>query len=82
MRLLACIEADLKKQGFISADGEVDRAIQTLRKGPKGSHAISLGTRIPGGIHERRGRRNERWICSNHRKSAFYGRQKDFGSTG
>ena len=36
MRLLACIEADLKKQGFISADGEVDRAIQTLRKGPKG----------------------------------------------
>src|SRR5579864_2159475 len=35
-RLLASVEADLKMQGFISVDGEVDRAIQTLRKGPKG----------------------------------------------
>jgi hypothetical protein len=34
-RLLACIEADLKKQGFISADGEVDRVVQALRNGPK-----------------------------------------------
>src|SRR5262249_17048888 len=35
-RLLACIEADLKNQGFITLDGEVDRAVQALRKGPKG----------------------------------------------
>ena len=35
-RLLTWIEADLKKQGFISVDGDVDRAIQGLRKGPKG----------------------------------------------
>jgi hypothetical protein len=30
------VEDDLKKQHFLSVDGEVDRAIQTLRKGPKG----------------------------------------------
>ena len=35
-RLLACIEADLKKQGFISVRGEVDRAIHALRKGANG----------------------------------------------
>jgi len=30
------VETDLKKQGFISIDGKVDRAVQTLHKGPKG----------------------------------------------
>jgi hypothetical protein len=30
------IEMDLKKQGFISISGEVDRAVQALHKGPKG----------------------------------------------
>jgi Eco57I restriction-modification methylase/restriction-modification enzyme MmeI-like protein len=35
-RLLSLVEADLKKQGFISVDGVVDTAIRTLRKGPKG----------------------------------------------
>jgi len=30
------IEDDLKKQQFISVDGEVDLAVQALRKGPKG----------------------------------------------
>jgi hypothetical protein len=35
-RLLVCIADDLKKQGFISVDGDVDRAIQALRKGPQG----------------------------------------------
>ncbi len=34
--LLACIEADLKTQGFISVDGEVNRAIQVSRRAPKG----------------------------------------------
>lgn len=32
----ALIETDLKKQGFISVDGEVDRAVHDLHKGPKG----------------------------------------------
>jgi hypothetical protein len=35
-RLLGFIEADLKRQGFISVDGEVNQAIQALREGPKG----------------------------------------------
>jgi N-6 DNA Methylase len=35
-RLLARVEADLRKQGFISVDGEVDRAVQALRKGLEG----------------------------------------------
>jgi hypothetical protein len=35
-RLLVFIADDLKKQGFISVDGDVDRAIQALRKGPQG----------------------------------------------
>ncbi|MFY9647194.1 MAG: DNA methyltransferase [Terriglobales bacterium] len=35
-RLLALVEADLKKQGFLSVDGEVDKAIYALRKGAKG----------------------------------------------
>ena len=36
-RLLASIGADLKKQGFISVDGEADKVAQgRWRKGPKG----------------------------------------------
>jgi hypothetical protein len=35
-RLLAAVEADLKKQGFISLDGEIDSAVQALRRAPKG----------------------------------------------
>ena len=35
-RLLASVEADLKREGFISVDGEVDRSIRGLNKGPKG----------------------------------------------
>jgi len=30
------VEDDLKKQGFLSIDGEVDLAVQALREGPKG----------------------------------------------
>jgi len=32
----ALVATDLKKQGFISLDSEVDRTVQELRKGPKG----------------------------------------------
>ncbi|HTR27411.1 MAG TPA: DNA methyltransferase [Terriglobales bacterium] len=35
-RLLACTENDLKKFGFISVDGEIDQALEALRRGPKG----------------------------------------------
>lgn len=35
-QMQALVESDLKKQGFISVDGEVDRAIQALHKGSKG----------------------------------------------
>ena len=35
-RLLALIEVDLKGQGFVSVDGQIDKAIHTLRNGPKG----------------------------------------------
>jgi N-6 DNA Methylase len=35
-RLLALVEMDLKKQGFISVNGEVDSAIHALSKEPKG----------------------------------------------
>ena len=34
--LQKAVEDDVKKQGFLSVDGEVDRAIQALHKGPKG----------------------------------------------
>src|ERR1700722_561071 len=35
-RLLVSVEADLKKQGFISVDGDVNQAIEKLYYGPKG----------------------------------------------
>ena len=35
-RMQSLVEADLKKEGFIAVDGEVDSAIKKLRKGSKG----------------------------------------------
>lgn len=35
-RVLASLEADLKREGFISVDGEADSAIKELHKGSKG----------------------------------------------
>jgi hypothetical protein len=47
MRLLACMAEDLKKDGFIAVDGEVDRAIQALRKGPKGVNPFHWELEFP-----------------------------------
>jgi hypothetical protein len=40
------VEADLKIEGFLSVDGELDLAIKDLGKGSRGIVAISLGTRV------------------------------------
>ena len=74
--MLACIAADLKKQGFISLDGEVDRAIQTLRKGPKGVTPFHWELEFPEVFTSDEDGSYGRFRC-DHRESAFRGRQKD-----
>ena len=46
-RLEQQIEADLKQHGFITVDGEVDRAITQLKAGPKGVHPFHWELEFP-----------------------------------
>jgi hypothetical protein len=46
-RLLTLVESDLKNQGFISVDGEVDAAIKALREGLKGVAAFHWELEFP-----------------------------------
>ena len=82
MRLLACIEADLKKQGFISADGEVDRAIQTLRKGPKEVTPFHWELEFPEVFTSDEEGVTSVGFAAIIGNPPFMGGKKDFGSTG
>ena len=66
----ALVEADLKKQGFISVDGEVDRAIQELRKGTKGIVPFHWELEFPEVFtSDEKGEGHRRFRC-DRRKSA------------
>jgi hypothetical protein len=70
-RMQSLVEADLKMDGFLSVDSELDLAIKELSKGSKGIVPVSLGTGIPRSVHNRRQRSGHRRVRCDHWKSAL-----------
>ena len=77
--VFAVSEADLKKQGFIFCGrGRWTGQSRRCAKGRRNATPFHWELEFPEVFTSDEEERNERWICSNHRKSAFYGRQKGF----